>query len=46
MFKFTDSPQSNEPKVNSATAVRKTFRVPKRSAIHPLMGMNTAKLKV
>ena len=37
-------PHSTEPKVNTRIAARNTVRAPKRSAIHPLMGMNTARL--
>jgi hypothetical protein len=35
-------PHSTEPKVNSAMARLNTRRVPKRSAIQPLAGTNTA----
>ena len=41
-----EMPQSNEPSVNVPMAHAKTRRVPKRSAIQPLMGMNTARLNV
>ena len=40
------SPQSTEPRVNKPMALEKTRRVPKRSAIQPLMGMKTARLSV
>ena len=33
---------SAEPSVNTTIAARKTVRAPKRSAIQPLNGMNTA----
>jgi hypothetical protein len=46
MWLFTASPQSNEPSVNSETAQVNTRRVPNRSAIQPLMGMNTARQSV
>jgi hypothetical protein len=39
-------PQRNEPKVKVPIAAANTRRVPKRLAIQPLMGMNTAKLSV
>ena len=41
-----DMPHRNDPSVNSPMADANTRRVPKRSAIHPLIGMNTARLKV
>jgi hypothetical protein len=41
-----DMPQSNDPRVNRLMADAKTRRVPNRSAIQPLMGINTARLKV
>ena len=41
-----DVPQRSDPSVNSPIAAAKTRRVPKRSAIHPLMGMKTARLSV
>ena len=37
-------PHSIEPMVNTAMAARNTVRVPYRSAIQPLAGMNTARL--
>ncbi len=43
---FTASPLSSEPKVNSETAQVNTRLVPNRSAIQPLMGMNTARQSV
>ncbi len=43
---FVDRPHSREPSVKSPIADEKTRRVPKRSAIQPLMGMNTARLRV
>ena len=39
-----ETPQRKEPKVKRPIAAAKTWRVPKRSAIHPLMGINTARL--
>ena len=39
-----DSPQNTEPVVKIRIAVRKTVRAPNRSAIHPLIGMKTARL--
>ena len=39
-------PHSTEPRVKSPIAAAKTRRVPKRSAIQPLTGMNTARLSV
>ena len=41
-----ERPHSREPSVNRPMALAKTRRVPKRSAIQPLMGMNTARLRV
>jgi hypothetical protein len=41
-----DMPQKNDPKVNSPIADPNTRRVPNRSAIQPLIGMKTARLKV
>ena len=43
---FVDRPHSNEPNVNRPIAEAKTRRVPKRSAIQPLIGMKTARLSV
>ncbi len=37
-------PHRIEPTVNTAMAARNTVRVPNRSAIQPLAGMNTARL--
>ncbi len=37
-------PQAIEPRVNTTMAARNTVRVPNRSAIQPLAGMNTARL--
>ena len=39
-------PHSTEPTVKSPIAAAKTRRVPNRSAIQPLTGMNTARLSV
>ncbi len=39
-----DKPHSTDPTVNTMIAARKTFRVPNRSATHPLAGMNTVRL--
>ena len=41
-----ESPQRNEPSVKMPMADANTRRVPKRSAIQPLIGMNTARLSV
>ena len=41
-----ESPQRNEPSVKMPIADANTRRVPKRLAIQPLMGMNTARLSV
>ena len=43
---FVEMPHSSEPSVKSPMAEAKTRRVPKRSAIQPLMGMKTARLRV
>ena len=43
---LVDRPHSTEPSVNKPIAEAKTRRVPKRSAIQPLIGMNTARLSV
>ena len=43
---FRASPQSSDPSVNSETAQVKTRLVPNRSAIQPLIGMNTARQRV
>ena len=37
-----DSAQPIEPSTNTAIAARNTVRAPKRSAVQPLAGMNTA----
>ena len=39
-----ENPQNTEPIVKITIAVRKTVRAPNRSAIHPLIGMKTARL--
>ena len=41
-----DRPQRTDPRVKRPIAEAKTRRVPKRSAIQPLIGMKTARLKV
>ena len=41
-----ERPQSSEPRVKRPMAEAKTRRVPNRSAIQPLMGMKTARLRV
>ncbi len=41
-----EMPQRNEPSVKMPMAEANTSRVPKRSAIQPLMGMKTARLRV
>ena len=46
MWSSLDTPQSSDPNVKMPMAHAKTTRVPKRFAVQPLMGMNTAKLKV
>ena len=46
MGTFKDRPQSTEEKVKIATAVLNTRHVPKRSAIQPLIGMHTARLRM
>ncbi len=46
MWMSLDSPHSSEPVVNSPMAEANTRRVPKRFAIQPLIGMNTARLRV
>ena len=43
---LSESPQASDPNEKRATAAAKTRRVPKRSAIQPLIGMNTARLSV
>ncbi len=42
----TERPHRREPSEKTPIAVKKTHRVPKRSAIQPLMGMKTARLIV
>ena len=42
--RLSDRPQRMEPTVNTPMAARNTERAPKRSAIQPLTGMNTARL--
>ena len=37
-----DSAQPIEPTMNTAIATENTMRAPKRSAVQPLAGMNTA----
>ena len=37
-------PQAIDPKVNTTIAALKTRRAPNRSAVQPLIGMNTARL--
>jgi len=46
MLMSTATAHSSEPRLNSAIAEAKTRRVPKRSAIQPLIGMKTARLSV
>ena len=43
---LVERPQSREPTQNRPMAAAKTRRVPNRSAIQPLTGMNTARLSV
>ena len=38
-----EAAQPMEPATNTAMAVRNTVRAPNRSAVQPLMGMNTAR---
>ena len=40
------APHSMEPRVKTRIAARNMVRVPKRSASHPLHGMNTARLSM
>ena len=40
-----EAPHSAELMVKTATAVQNTVRAPNRSAIQPLIGMNTARLR-
>ena len=44
--KSTAAPHSADPSVNSAMAAQKVRRMPNRSAIQPLTGMNTARLRI
>ena len=44
--RFCASPHNSEPSVNRPIAEANTLRVPNRSAIHPLIGINTARLSV
>ena len=43
---FGARPQASEPNMNSSIASANTRLVPKRSAIHPLIGMKTARHNV
>ena len=43
---FNAIPHRSEPAVNNPMAVKKTRRVPNRSAIQPLIGMKTARLSM
>jgi hypothetical protein len=43
---LVEIPQRKDPKVKRPIADANTRRVPNRSAIQPLMGMKTARLKV
>jgi hypothetical protein len=43
---LVETPQSNDPRVKRPIAEANTRRVPNRSAIQPLIGMKTAKLRV
>src|SRR6266851_8564200 len=40
-----DTPQNTDPIVNTTMAMRNTVRAPNLSAIQPLIGMNTARLR-
>ncbi len=44
--RLVDRPHNTEPRVKKPIAEAKTRRVPNRSAIQPLTGMNTARLSV
>ena len=46
MWMLVESPQRIDPSVNMPIAEENTRRVPYRSAIQPLTGMKTARLKV
>ena len=41
-----DRPHRTEPMVKITIAARNTVRQPNRSAIHPLIGTNTARLSM
>ena len=43
---FSDTPHRMDASVNTDTALKNTWRVPKRSAIQPLIGMQTARLRM
>jgi len=43
--RLVDSPHKAEPRLKIAIAAQNTRRVPMRSAIQPLSGMKTARLK-
>ena len=43
---LVEMPHSSEPREKTAIAEPNTLRVPKRSAIQPLIGMKTARLSV
>ncbi len=42
--RFVERPHSADPAAKISTAAQNTWRVPSRSAIQPLTGMNTARL--
>jgi hypothetical protein len=46
MWILLDIPQRNDPSVNMPTAEANTRRVPKQSAIQPLMGIKMATVNV
>ena len=46
MGREPESAHRSEPPLNRPTATTKTRRVPKRSAIQPLMGMSMATVRV
>ncbi len=46
MGTLTDRPHSSEPKAKTEMAWMKMRWVPNRSAIQPLIGMNTARARV
>ena len=45
MGRLVARPQRAEPRVKIRNAAQMTFRMPKRSAIQPLIGMKMARLR-